>query len=307
MIASTLVIGFLSLVSLMGPSAKADQTQVPPDFALAKALPQEVMGWQKGEEDQVYNRDDIFDYLDGAGELYLAFDFRFVFVKEYTKPDAPSIVVEIYQMSSSADAYGIYTQDTDGQEVRLGQDALYGAGLLRFWKDKIFVRVMADRETPDAKEAVMKLGGAIDAAVAEAGPKPEILGRLPVEGLEPRTVRFFHTVISLNSFYFMSNVNILNLAPQTQAVMARYEKGRARGTLILVEYPSEDKAYSAYGRFIEMYLLERFVPDREFPPVELENKKYAGAVRAGRCLALAVEADDKATAEDLLKRAAANF
>src|SRR5512139_2364878 len=304
MIASTLVFGFLSLVSLMGPSAKADQTQVPADFTLAKALPQEVMGWQKGEEDQAYNRDDIFDYLDGAGELYLAFDFRFVFVKEYTKPDAPSIVVEIYQMSSSADAYGIFTQDTDGQEVRLGQDALYGAGLLRFWKDKVFVRVMADRETPDAKEAVMKLGGAIDAAVPEAGPQPEILGRLPVEGLEPQTVRFFHTVVSLNSYYFMSNVNILNLSPQTQVVMARYKKDGARGTLVFVEYPSEDKAYSAYGRFIEMYLLERFVPDRKFPPVELENKKFAGGVQGGRYLALAVEANDKATAEDLLKRAA---
>ena len=307
MIASAFCLGFLSLAVLMSPTAPAEQTMASADFVLAKALPQDLAGWQKSRDDQVYNRDDIFDYLDGAGELYLAFDFRFVFVREYTKPDAPSIVVEIYQMSSAADAYGIFTQDTDGQEIRFGQDALYGAGLLRFWKDNVFVRIMADRETPEAKEAVMKLGGTIDSAIPEAGPKPEILGKLPVEGLEPPTVRFFHTVISLNSHYFMSNVNILNLSPDTQVVMARYEKNGARGILILVEYPSEDKAYSAGGRFIEMYLLQRFLPERKFPPVELENKKYAGAVRAGRCLAIAVEADDKATAEDLLKRASANL
>jgi hypothetical protein len=307
MIVSAFFLGFLSLATLMDPAVLAEQTPVLSDFSLARALPQELSGWQKSGDEQIYDREDIFDYLDGGGEIYLAFDFRFVFVREYAKPEAPSIVVEIYQMSSAADAYGIFTQDTDGQEVRVGQDALYGAGLLRFWKDKVFVRVMADRETPEAQEAVMKLGGAIDSAISEAGPKPEILGKLPVEGLEPQTVRFFHTVISLNSHYFISNANILNLSPETQVVMARYEKNGTRGTLILVEYPSEDRAYSAFGRFIEMYLLQRFAPDREFPPVELENKKYAGAVRAGRYLVLAIEADDKATAEDLLKRASADL
>lgn len=307
MIASTVFLGFLSLASLMSPAVRSEQTPAPSDFALAKALPPEVLGWQKGEEDQVYGRDDIFDYLDGAGEIYLAFDFKFVFVRQYAKPDAPSIVAEIYQMSSSGDAYGIFTQDMDGQEVRMGQEALYGAGLLRFWKDKVFVRIMADRETPEAREAVMKLGEALDSAIREAGPKPELLARLPVEGLEPGTTRYFHTVISLNSHYFMSNVNILNLSLETQVVTARYERYKARGTLILIEYPSEDKAYNAYGRFIEMYMLERFVPDRKFPPAELENGKYAGAVRSGRYLAISVEADDKAVADDLLKRALANL
>jgi hypothetical protein len=307
MILSAVGIGFLSLSALIGPAMPAEQTPVPADFTLAKALPQDVSGWRKSRDDEVYDRKNIFDYLDGAGELYLAFDFRFVFVREYARPQSPSIVVEIYQMSSSADAYGVFTQDTDGEPVRFGQEALYGAGLLRFWKDKVFVRIMADRETPEARDVIMKVGGAIEAAVPEAGPKPEILGRLPVKGLESPTVRFFHTVISLNSFYFMSNVNILNLSPETRVVMARYKIKDARATLILAEYPSEGRAFSAYGRFIEIFLLQRFAPDRAFPPVELENKKYAGAIQSGRYLAIVVEADDKAAAEDLLKRVSANL
>ena len=307
MILSAVGIGLLSLSALIGPAMPAEQTPVPADFTLARDLPQEVSGWRKSRDDEVYDRKDIFNYLDGAGELYLAFDFRFVFVREYARPESPSIVVEIYQMSSSADAYGVFTQDRDGEPVRFGQEALYGGGLLRFWKDKVFVRIMADRETPEAKDVIMKVGGAIEAAVPEAGPKPEILDRLPVEGLESPTVRFFHTVISLNSFYFVSNVNILNLSPETRVVMARYKFKASRGTLILAEYPSEGRAFSAYGRFIEMYLLQRFVSDRPYPPVKLENKKYAGAVRSGRYLAIVVEADDKAMAEGLLKRVSANL
>lgn len=307
MIASALFLGFLSLAAAMTPLPPSDQAQFPPDFALGKALPQEVAGWKKSQDDQVYNRDGIFDYLDGAGELYLAFDFRFVFVREYTKSDAPSIVLEVYQMSSSEDAFGIFTQDTDGQEVRLGQDALYGAGLLRFWKDKIFVRIMADRDTPEARDAVMKLGEAIDSAVPEAGPKPEILRNLPVEGLKPPTIRYFHTVISLNSHYFIANANVLNLSPETQVAMARYEKKGARATLILAEYPSADRAYSAYGRFVEMCLLQRFVPEAKVLPLKLDNGKYAGVVREGRNLAIVVEADDKPTVEWLLKQASLNL
>jgi phosphoribosylformylglycinamidine (FGAM) synthase PurS component len=56
-----------------------------------------------------------------------------------------------------------------------------------------------------------------------------------------------------------------------------------------------------------MFLLQRFVSDRPYPPVKLENKKYAGAVRSGRYLAIVVEADDKAMAEGLLKRVSANL
>jgi hypothetical protein len=307
MIASALMVGLLSLGVVMSPPSPSDQEQVPPDFAPAKALPSDIGGWTRSRDDQAFNRDGIFDYLDGAGELYLAFDFRIVFVREYAKPDAPSIVVEIYQMSSSADAFGIFTQDNDGQEVKLGEDALYGAGLLRFWKNSVFVRIMADRETPEARDAVMRLGAAIETAVPEAGPKPDILKRLPVEGLEPRTISYFHTVISLNSHYFMANANILNLSPETRVALARYSRNGKRATLILVEYPTEDSAYSAHGRFVEMYLLERFTPETQFPPLKLENGKYAGAARLGRYLAMVVEADDQAVAEWLLDRASKNI
>src|SRR4030067_2515703 len=104
MIATALCLGFLSLAALMSPAVPPEQTPAPSDFALGKALPQEISGWQKSRDDQVFNREDIFDYLDGAGELYLAFDFQFVFVREYAKPEAPAVVVEVYPMSSSADA-----------------------------------------------------------------------------------------------------------------------------------------------------------------------------------------------------------
>ena len=294
---------FLCAAVLAGQKAVQAQAQVPSEFALAQFLPPEVSGWRKSGDDRVYSRKDVFDYHAGAGELYLAFDLRFVFVREYAKPGAPMIVVEIHQMSSAADAFGLFTQDRKGREVCLGQNALYNEGSLWFWKGDVFVRIKAELDDPEAEDAVIRLGGEIDSAIPNTGPKPGIVERLPAGGIESGTVRFFHTAVSLRALYFVSNVNVLNLSPETRAAMARYKMGGKGATLILVEYPSEESAFSAYGRFIEIVLLQRFLPDREFPPVKLENGKYAGAIHSGNSLAVVVEADSKGVAEDLLERA----
>jgi len=245
--------------------------------------------------------------MDGAGEIYLAFDFQFLFVREYAKLGAPSIVVEIYQMGSSEDSFGMFTQDTDGEEANVGQEAIYAAGLLRFWKDTIFVRILAEKETPEAKSAVMKLGGAIEASITQEGKRPELISVLPAEGLKPKSLRYFHTLISLNSHYYLANVNILNLSPETQVVMVRYEKDGAQARLLLIGYPSAARAFDAYGRFVEMFLLERFIPDVQVQPKKLENGKFAGIVWKDEYLIIILDADTKSLLEWLVKRVSVNL
>jgi len=276
-------------------------------FLLREALPPEISGWKTGREDQVFTRNDVFDYMNGGGEIYLAYDFQFVFVREYVRDEAPSIVIEIYQMSSSEDAFGVFTHDTDGDEVELGQGGIYGAGLLRFWKDKIFVRILADRETPEAKVVIFELGGKAAEAVSSEGGKPGLVKALPAEGLRPKSLGYFHTQISLNAHYYLANVNVLNLSPETQVVMARYEKEGSQARLLLVEYPTVERAVDAHGRFVEIVLLERFEEGREARPKKLEDGKYAGVVRKGRHLIIVIEADKKAVLDWITKTISKNL
>jgi len=126
-------------LSLFAPdAARADENML--------RLPQEVQGWNADGEDKVFTRQTIFDYMDGGGEIYLAYDFQRLLTREYARENAPRIVAEVYQMASSGDAYGIFTHDTDGQPVSVGQSALYSPGLLRFWKHRFFVRLQAEDE-----------------------------------------------------------------------------------------------------------------------------------------------------------------
>jgi len=293
-----LVIASVFLVS----KSRSQENRIPPAAStFASIIPQEISGWKKSREDEVFTRDNIFDYIDGAGEIYLAYDFRFVFVREYGKGNAPSMVVEIYQMSSPGDAFGVFTQDTDGDEVKMGQGALYAAGLLRFWKNTIFVRILADRETAEVKRVIMDLGAAIAKAEAEEGEMPKMLSLLPPEGLEAKTLRYFHTLISLNSHYYLASANILGLSPETSAVLARYEIAGEKPHVLLVAYPSAGGAESAYTQFVRTYLKEKPLPEGKTIAAKLENEKYASAFRQGRFLILVMEAAPPSLCERLSK------
>jgi hypothetical protein len=304
---------FVFLMSLgmaaltMGESQIQDKDKILASFPHRQALPPEVSGWKTGREDQVFTRDGVFDYMNGGGEIYLAYDFQFVFVREYVRDEAPSIVAEIYQMSSSEDAFGVFTHDTDGDEVELGQGAIYAAGLLRFWKDKIFVRILADRETPEAKAVIFELGAKIAASISQQGEKPGLIKALPAEGMKPKSLRYFHTLISLNVHYYLANANILNLSPETRAAMAGYEKEGSQARLLLVEYPTAERAFDAYGRFVEMFLLERFEADRKVPPKKLEDGKFAGIVRRGKFLIIVIEAEKKSVLEWITQTVSQNL
>ena len=103
-------------------------------------LPQSVGGWTLSGPAKTVEPKSIFDYMDGAGELYLGYRFRFLEVYQYTKPCESDIPVELYWMDTPDDAYGLLSGDWGGDAVDLASvpgrttpsivRALYGAGLL---------------------------------------------------------------------------------------------------------------------------------------------------------------------------------
>ncbi|MGQ9672788.1 MAG: DUF6599 family protein [Candidatus Aminicenantales bacterium] len=268
-------------------------------FALSEALPREMNGWRAKSEDQFFNRDNIFDYMDGAGEIYLAFDFQFLFVREYARKNFPSVVVEVYQMGSSEDAYGVFTQDTDGEEVRCGQAAVYAGGLLRFWKDTVFARILADKEKPEARSLVMKMGETLAAAIPREGKMPELIKFLPTQGLRPQTIRYFHTLVSLNSHYYFSSANILNLSPQTKVLLALYDFNGIKAKLLLAAYPSSEQAKKALAQFTSGYLEEEAPPEATLLTKKLEDGRFLGVELRGKFLILVFEADQPSLCRQL--------
>lgn len=264
---------------------------------MQRLVPNEVQGWKAEAPDRVFDRKTIFDYLDGGAEVYLTYDFRRLFSRRFTKPGDEAIIVDIFDMGSSNDAFGVFSFERDSQDVGIGQDSEYAAGLLRFWKSRYFVAITAERDTPASKNAVMAVGEAVAAAVRGAGTRPEIVGMLPSKGLAATSVRYFHTHSALNYHYFLAHENILNLSERTEAVLARYlAAGGKKSVLLLVRYPTASSAASAQRKFAGAYMPEA----RQSRFARMENGTWSGVAAEGRLLMAVFESPRANDARSLL-------
>lgn len=271
--------------------------------ALQAALPEQIEGWTAQQKDRFFDDQTIFDYIDGTGEVYRAYNMVRCLSRRYANPKGHSIILDIFEMASSKDAFGVFTHDQDGEALNIGQDALYRASWLSFWKDRFFISIYAEEETASAVEAVKNLGRAVASLITTEGRKPAILLQLPSQGLEPRSVRYLHHHILLNYHFYLSDENILNLGSQTEATLARYQRGGKYAQLLLVLYVSARKAQRAFASLTRHYL-----PDADSTGLALlENGRWAAAAVKGRLLTIVLEAESRDLAHSLLQEATERF
>ena len=143
--------------------------------------------------------------------------------------------------------------------------ALYGAGLLRVWADRVYARVLASHETASSRAAVLEFGRVIAAHGGSPEP-PRLLSALPRtagQGFSLRSDRmwFLRSHLVLNSAFFLATQNILDLDHSVEAAVAPYQSGRSgevvtSAQLILARYPSAAESQRALTHFREAYLPE---------------------------------------------------
>lgn len=270
-------------------------------------LPEEKDGWVKSGKfagsigPEIYDRKNLFDYIDGGAELYLAYDFQRLAVQKYFSDSSDSeeknsITLEIYQMNSSPDAYGLFSFDQEGEMVQLGQKGIYGYGLLNFWKDRFLVRILGSDES--LKEKILEFGAQIDQKIKTTGRLPELLSKIPKGNLIPNSDHFFHKQILLNNLYFLSDKNILNLSDKTDCLLADFKLDEQILKLLLTEYPDSKKAKNAYKSFNKFYLKNKASEENKI--VEIEDGKLVGLDLEKNYLFLIFEGTKKSMVLQLL-------
>ncbi len=265
---------------------------------IMKAIPREILGWQAAEPDEFYDRETLYDLIDGGAELYLTYDFRQAVVRRFAKSDAPEIELGIYDMGSGPDAYGIFSAERQDQDIGVGQDSEYGGGLLRFWKGQYFVTVLAIGDEAQARPAILALGHSVANAIPQISERPSILSFLPKENLIQTKIRFFHSHQVLNRQYFLASENILNLNRHTDAVFATYQINSSKSFLLLIQYPDRASAKEAYAGFLADYLPEADGRGA----AQTENGNWTIAKRMDRNLIIVFEAPEKNWAADLVEQ-----
>jgi hypothetical protein len=269
---------------------------------IAGILPVEVRGWTAVEPDGVYTGETLYEYIDGGAEVYRALNVRQVTGRTYEKPGAPEIIVDLFDMGSTSDAFGAYRHDLrTGEPAGIGRESELTEGSLAFYKGPYFVSIITLEETEASRDAMLEIGRRIDAAISQGGQPPELVRYLPEEGALSEQVHYFHTHESLNVYFSLGEGNPLLLHEKTEGIVARYAGDRAGGeagpyTLLLVRYPSREEAREAIAGLLEM----RFEGAGDDGAAQGEDGSWQAARLVGEILACVFGAPTREEAERAL-------
>jgi hypothetical protein len=266
---------------------------------LSKQLPVEINGWQKSAKTAFYTPKNLFEYINGGAELYISYSFKHVLAQKYTKANLPEISVDVFDMGSSVNAFGVFSHSREDLDHSVSEDveSEYASGLLTFWKGRYYISILAYPETEEKKQTVLALGRHIAGLIKEKSEKPSLIDQLPTEHLIKESIRYFHHYIWLNSYFFISNQNILFIDEDTEAVLASYKEKGNRYFVLLVSYPDKMKTEAAHRSFLKNYL-----PDARKGIKQLEDGRWTGCRTHGQIVMVVLNVPNVEKIKALLKK-----
>ena len=214
-----------------------------------------VPGWKLASPARTYDKKSIFKYINGAAELYFAYDFRAAASAEYQNGET-SIIIDVYDMTAPANAFGIYSLNRypEAHYVDIGNEGILIDTNLDFWKGQYYCKVYSLGISEKLQKDVVNFGGILASNIKEAGAEPPLLRKLPRNGLIPKSAKYFSRKLGLDNIYYMAAHNVLHLGQGTKGVTAEYEIEGTRFLLFAIEYPSlhaASAAFRAYSQYLE--------------------------------------------------------
>jgi hypothetical protein len=200
-----------------------------------------VAGWTLDGELEVYDSETIFGLVDGQADFFFVYGFERVAVQRYQNAEEVTLDIHIWQVRAPEDAYGLFSASVAGEPADIGNEGDTDPGRrLVFWQDRYVAQLFARKDIPDAD--LRALAEAVSTALPTGGERPQLVDRLPADGMIPRSGIFFHEELSIQNEVWLGGENLLGLSPETDGVLARYEFSEVVVRLLLVEYLDAEAA-----------------------------------------------------------------
>jgi hypothetical protein len=164
-----------------------------------KATPTEILperiygtGWGRTATLERFAGDSLFEYIDGAAEMYHKYDFVEVTVARYLKDEA-TITADVYFFEGPDKAFGMYTtlRPDEPDTVSLGAEGFSFGPNLVFVKGSHLVNVYTYDDFEGAVPAVRSVATALEGGLPGTSVKPAMFSRFPERGRVPFTEKIF--------------------------------------------------------------------------------------------------------------------
>jgi hypothetical protein len=141
----------------------------------------DIEGWARDGEVMVYSPDNLFEYINGAADVYLSYDFQELETASYDKGDRQSVTIEVYRFSSIRNAFGIYSaeQPTDTELNQLTDQGYHGKGIVNFWLGPYYVKITGSYLDDEDESFLPLLGAAVAGRIGGEMGLPQPIGCFP--------------------------------------------------------------------------------------------------------------------------------
>jgi len=223
------------------PAAAPATSSDPERQELASLLPGDnaVAGWSAADQPRFFGPGDLWEYINGAADGYLAYGFRQVVTAEYSHAETQSqAVIDIYRMQDPRNAFGIYTQELnpDSDFRPIGAEGYLGGTALNFWSGPHYVKLTVFQESEELKAELLKIAEHISGKIGDPGSPPPEAQYFTGADLVPHSVRYVPR-------------DILGQSYLSEGFEARFKRPEGESKVVVVSLPDSDAAREALSRY----------------------------------------------------------
>jgi hypothetical protein len=80
----------------------------------------EVAGWTQPGEVLIYDADNLWEYINGAAELFVSYGVQSCRTTDLTSGDL-TVTVDLYDMGTPLNAYGVFEREASGESVQVSE------------------------------------------------------------------------------------------------------------------------------------------------------------------------------------------
>ena len=216
--------------------------EVTADSGVEKLLPKSpgVVGWKLVGDYHHYLPDNLYNYINGAADLFISYGFVKLAGAEYAPGSGQqeNAVIDIYDMGNKLNAFGAFQskRDPESKSFKIGSGAFGSERYLFFYKDRYYVEIQAYLSASKDKDIPVKLARKVADGISGDCTPPSELNYLPEVGL-----------VSGSEIYITGG--ILGHAFLDRGLMGDYRIGDEVVKAFVAFFPSSKQAVIALSRY----------------------------------------------------------
>jgi len=188
--AGAVLVGLAVAFCLMPPGVQAQARAGSPELA---ALVPRLDAWPPTEAPRSFFPESLFEYIDGAAESYLSYDFRELIVVDLQKKGGEAtLTLEIYDMGTPLNAFGIFGAERypENEGVQVGELGYLEGEALNFLSGRFYVKLLGFGLGDGTASTLGDIAAKVAAAVKSKTGLPALVLAFPKANLVARSEKY---------------------------------------------------------------------------------------------------------------------